>query len=149
MSDSRIIQIRKSETAKLTDVQYPFMFIQEQFGYSLDSNSTQSILRPIHTIPQVHLGVYPDTFPHTIKEVFWTQEATPGSGMWIALGQLKGGLYFFYTAQCQNTQKTFLDSGHMNLWISVQFSDLIHFAMGSEIYTRYIDATATLKDQQI
>lgn len=133
MSDSRIIQIRKSDTAKLRDVQYPFMFIQPQFGYSIEN-----ILRPIYTMTDVHLGVYPDTFPHTIQEFFWTQEAAPGSSMWIALGQLKGGLYFFYTAQCPNTQKTFLDLGHMNLWVSIKFSDLIHFAMDTQVYNKYI-----------
>lgn len=136
MSDSRIIQIRKSETAKLSHLQYPFMFIQPQFGYSVES-----ILRPIHTMTEVHLGDYPDTFPHTIQEFFWTQEGKPGSSMWIALGQLKGGLYFFYTAMCPNTKKTFLDGSHMNLWVSVQFSDLIHYAMDTRVYNQYIEQT--------
>lgn len=136
MSDSRIIQIRKSETAKLSDLQYPFIFIQEQFGYPVER-----ILRSIEASSHVHLGVYPDTFPHTIEEIFWTQKGDPGSEMWIALGQLKGGLYFFYTAQCPNTQNTFLDGGHMNLWASLQFTDLIHFAMDTPVYTKYIKET--------
>lgn len=135
-ADLRIIQIRKSDTVQPTQLQTPFLFIQKQFGYPVES-----ILRPIHTMSQVHLGLYPDTFPNTIQEFFWTQEGVPGSSMWIALGQLTNGLYFFYTAQCANTKKIFLDGGHMNLWVSVKFSDLIHYAMDSQIYTKYIEST--------
>lgn len=134
MSDLRITQIRKSDTQG--DLDYPFLFIHKQFGYSVES-----IFRPIHTISQIHLGVYPDTFPHTIQEYFWSQTGAAGSDLWIALGQLKNGLYFFYTAQCQDTPRKFLDGGHMNLWISPIFSDIIHFAMDGQMYNKYIEKT--------
>lgn len=136
MSDSRIIQIRKSDTANASDLQYPFLFIQKQFGYPVEN-----ILRSVQTMSHVHLGDYPDTFPNTIQEFFWTQKGSPGSSMWIALGQLTSGMYFLYTAQTSNTPKTFLDTGHMNLWVSIQFSDLIHYAMDRVIYMKYLEET--------
>jgi hypothetical protein len=136
MSDSRIVTIRKSETLDPSVLQDAFLFIQAQFGYSVES-----ILRPVNNRLEVHLGVYPDTFPNTIKEYYWIQGGSPGSSPWVALGRLTNGLYFFYIAQCYKTKKTFLDGGHMNLWVSVQFSDLIHYAMDRVFYEKYIEQT--------
>ena len=142
MSDSRIVTIRKSETLDPGVLQDALLFVQAQFGYSVES-----ILRTLNNRVEVHLGVYPDTFPNTIKEYYWIQGGAPGLTPWMALGRLTNDLYFFYTAQCSNTKKTFLDGGHMNLWVSVQFSDLIHYAMGGQIYNKYIEETS--KNEQI
>jgi hypothetical protein len=136
MSDSRVATIRKSAEATLEALNHPLLFVQAQFGYS-----AASILRPIHSMTQVNLGTYPDTFPNTITEVYWTQEGFAGRTPWIALGQLSNGLYFLYSAVCSETPKTFVDGGKMNLWVSLQFSDLIHFAMDSDTYIKYFNET--------
>ena len=90
---------------------------------------------------QIHLGIYPDTFPHTIQDLFWVQKGSPGKESWIGLGKLTNGLFFLYIATCRNTKKTFLDGGQMNLWVARQFSDLIHFAMDQTTYIQYISET--------
>jgi hypothetical protein len=59
----------------------------------------------------------------------------------MALGRLTNGLYFFYTAQCPDTQKTFLDGGYMNLWVSVKYADIIQYAMDTVTYQTYIEET--------
>ena len=142
MSDSRIVTMRKSETINLMGLRLPLLFIQAQFGYSVDS-----ILRPIHGMPKIHMGTYPDTFPNTITEYYWIQEGAPGLSLWMALGKLSNDLYFFYTAQCSDTQKTFLDNGHMNLWVSTKYGDLIHYAMDKLTYQKYIKDTLALENQ--
>lgn len=147
MSETRITDIRVSSNINPGVLSLPFMFIQGQFGYSVDS-----ILRPLRAMSAVHLGVYPDTFPNTIKEYYWIQEGTAGDGSnpWMALGRLSNDLYFFYTAQCKNTQKTFLDDGHMNLWVSMRFSDIINYAMDKVTYQTYFDETSLIsKNEQI
>jgi hypothetical protein len=136
-ADLRISQIRKSEILKNPGVlRLPFLFIQEQFGYSVES-----ILRPLNLNSGINLGKYPDTFPNTIEEYFWIQDGTPGSTPWVALGKLTNGLYFFYTAQCSNTPNTFLDNGHMNLWVSIKYRHIIDYAMDDILYNRYIEET--------
>ena len=136
MSDSRIVTMRKSENLDASVLDIPFSFIQYQFGYPVES-----ILRKLNTVPLINLGKYPDTFPHTIKEFHWIQAGSPGSKPWAALGVLTNGLYFFYTAQTQNTPKLFLDGGHMNLWVSFRYSDLIQYAMTLAHYNDYINET--------
>jgi len=138
MSETRITDIRVSSNINPGVLSLPFMFIHGQFGYSVES-----ILRPLRPMSAVHLGVYPDTFPNTIKEYYWIQSGSPGDGSkpWMALGRLTNDLYFFYTAQCANTQKTFLDNGHMNLWVSMRFSDIINYAMDKATYQTYFDET--------
>jgi hypothetical protein len=136
MSDTRSIELRTSEILDSSVMRLPFVYIQEQFGYSVES-----ILRPIQGTTMVHMGTYPDTFPNTILEYYWIQEGVPGVSIWMALGKLTTGHYFFYTAQCPATQRTFLDGGHMNLWASVRFSDIIHYAMDAVIYAKYVQET--------
>ena len=139
--DSRIVSIRKSNSLNPSSLSLPFIFIQPQFGYSADS-----IERTIHMNSKLFLGTYPNTFPLTIKEYFWIQDGEPGVKEWIALGVLKTGEYFLYTAQCNNTPKTFLNGGGtMNLWVSLKFSDLIHYAMDTNTYTTYF-AETTVKE---
>lgn len=148
MSETRITDIRVSSNINPAGLRLPFVFIQGQFGYSVES-----ILRPLRPMSAIHLGVYPDTFPNTIKEYYWIQEGSPsgvpGSKPWMALGRLTNDLYFFYNAQCNNTQKTFLDNGHMNLWVSMRFSDIINYAMDKVTYQTYFDETSSSKNEQI
>lgn len=139
MSDIRITQIRKSVTVNPANLRLPFVFIHEQFGYSVNS-----ILRPIGNASSVHLGIYPDTFPNTIQDYYWINTGSPGADLWMALGTLSNGLYFFYTAQCPDTQKTFLDGGYMNLWVSVKFADIINYAMDNLTYKTYIEETQAI-----
>jgi hypothetical protein len=136
MSDSRIVSMRKSESFDSSNLSLPFLFIQPQFGYSVNS-----ILRPIHTSSQVDLGKYPNTFPRTIKEFFWTKEGQAGISPWIALGILENGLYFLYVAYCNAVPTTFLNGGLMNLWVSKRYSDLIHYGMDKTIYEIYLKDT--------
>ena len=115
----------------------PFMYMSEQFGYS-----AESIFRPVPSQTAFHLGTYPDTFPNTIAKYFWVQEGIPGSLPWIALGELIDGMYFYYTAYTDNADGCFLNKkGHMNLWISMRYSDLIHFGMDTTSYKAYIEQT--------
>jgi hypothetical protein len=140
MSDSRIVTMRKSETLNPTVLRMPFSFIEKQFGYSVDS-----ILRKIHCVSQINLGTYPNTFPTTIQEYYWLQGGVPGSKPWLALGRLTNGYYFFYTAECADTPKRFLDGGgHMNLWVAFRYSDIIQYAMSSYMYQAYIAETIDL-----
>lgn len=124
---SRDLRIRRSNINK-KDIQFPFLFLRSELGYSVES-----ILRTP--------GVNIDTFPRNIKEYFWISSGLPGQKHWIALGQLENGTYFLYTAYMIMLSKTFVNNGHMNLWISVRFSDLIQFAMDSSIYSLYINST--------
>ena len=112
------------------------MFFGDKYGYSL-----KHILRPIHSAPDVHIGTYPDTFPHTIEEYYWIKEGSPGLSPWIALGRLKGDLYFLYTAFMINSSNTFINNGHMDLWISSRYSDIIQFGMDPAFYNDYISST--------
>ena len=135
--DIRNVELRNSLTDK-TILEFPFLFIQGQFGYSADS-----IQRHIHNETLINLGIYPNTFPNTITEYYWvkgSKEINAGQ-QWYALGRLDSGIYFFYTAYC-GASKTFLNNGgHMNLWVSRHYSDLIHYAMNLETYKKYLDET--------
>jgi hypothetical protein len=136
MSDSRILSIRKSDSVDDADIMFPLVFFGEKHGYSL-----QDIFRPIHSAPEVHLGTYPDTFPYTIQEYYWIKPGVPGVSPWIALGTLQGELYFLYTAFMRTTSNTFINNGHMDLWVSSRYSDIIQFAMDPALYTDYISNT--------
>ena len=129
MSDSRIVTIRKS-TCDPSILCLPFLYVSSNPKYSVDS-----IIRYIDATHDVSMK--PDIFPHDIKEYYWIHEGTPGNQAWYALGSLEEGLYFFYTAY---TYKMFDTDGHMDLWVSHRFSDLIHFAMDSFTYTKYIQS---------
>jgi hypothetical protein len=136
MSDSRILTIRKSDSAEDADIIQPLMFFGEKFGYSL-----QSILRPIYSAPQVDLGTYPDTFPYTIQEYYWIKAGDPGLTPWLALGKLKGDIYFLYMAFMTKSSNTFINNGHMDLWVSYRYSDIVNYAMDQALYNEYISNT--------
>jgi hypothetical protein len=128
MSDSRIVTIRKSEIIDTRAIQFPLLFIGP-YGFLIES-----ILRPIH------ISETPVTdFPKYIQEYYWIKEGKPGESAWIALGQLKDGLYFLYTAYMisPSSKPTFINNGDMNLWVTARFSDIINFAMDSSIYNLY------------
>lgn len=132
MSDSRIVTIRKSEVIDTRAIQFPLLFV------GINGFSIESILRPIY------ISETPVTdFPKSIEEYYWIKEGKAGESQWIALGQLKEGLYFLYTAYMiyPLTKPTFINNGHMNLWVSTRFSDIIEFAMDSSIYTLYINSS--------
>ena len=141
MSDSRIIEIRKSATIDTSIMRFPLLYVHKQFGYPVES-----ILRRAGNMPKVHMGVYPDTFPNTIGEYYWVQKGVPGVSPWMALGVLTNGLYFYYTA-FTNSKSTFIKNGHMNLWVSMRYSDLIHYGMDQLSYTTYINETSALENQ--
>jgi hypothetical protein len=136
MSNSRILTIRKSATVNPQQIMLPLLFVNRQFGYSVDS-----IFRKIFSSSEVHLGT-DITFPHTIEEYFWIQEGQQGKEPWIALGLLNNGIYFLFTAFMIMPTGTFTNNGHMNLWASTRFSDIIQFAMDSPIYSLYLANTS-------
>ena len=129
-----VLEPRKSDSLVLTSLlQVPFAYIQKQFGYSVES-----ILRPIHCESKVNLGIYPNTFPNTIKEFYWIYTDTTST--WIALGVLDSGLYFLYTA---HTAAMFQNkNGMMSLWVASKFANLVQFAMSDDVYTRYVAETS-------
>jgi hypothetical protein len=132
MSDLRIVTIRKSVSVDPSKILLPLLFINPALGYSVDS-----IIRYIHSSPDVVLKL--NLFPHRIKEYYWIQEGIPGQQPWFALGCLEENLYFFYKAF---THSTFDKNGHMDLWVSHSFSDLIQYAMDKFTYNTYIQYTS-------
>lgn len=91
-----------SESMDLNAIQVPYMYIHEQFGFSV-----QSIYRRFMTESDADLGTYPDTFPNNIQEHFWIQPGEPTVKPWISLGQLNNGLYFYFTAFSTNKDGRF------------------------------------------
>jgi len=140
-NEPRTTMLRKSTDLDSSSLKLPFVFIQAQFGYSVES-----ILRPIHGSSRMNLGTYPDTFPNTIEEFYWIHPGNPGKTPWIVLGKLQNDLYFFYMAECIDTQKTFLDWGQMNLWVSHSYSELVQYAMDVNTYKKYINDTMAITE---
>ena len=91
-----------SESMDLNAIQVPYMYIHEQFGFSV-----QSIYRRFMTESDADLGTYPDTFPNNIQEHFWIQPGEPTVKPWISLGQLNNGHYFYFTAFSTNKDGRF------------------------------------------
>ena len=138
---SRSIDIRRSMNINSDILRIPFAYIQEQFGYSV-----KSIQRQIHSEPVLDLGTFPNTFPQTVSEYYWIHREADANS-WTVLGRMNNGLYFFYTAQCKNTPRAFLDrGGSMNLWVSWRYSDLINFVMNQSTYDLYISETVEPED---
>jgi len=131
MSDSRIVSIRKSATIDPLSISLPLLYINPQFGYSTDK-----MIRYIHSSPDVFLK--PSLFPDNINEYYWIQRGEPGNKPWYAIGCLEEGLYFFYKAF---TNTRFNKDGHMDLWLSHRFSDIIQYAMDTDVYNNYITET--------
>jgi hypothetical protein len=129
--------LRKSSLIDEKAIQVPLLFLRPQFGYTMDS-----ILRKIESSPEIYIE--PTLFPFEIKEYFWIHEGLPGQSQWIALGKLNNDMYFLYTAYMTLPLNTFVNNGHMNLWISIRFSDLIQFAMDSSMYSLYISETRSM-----
>jgi hypothetical protein len=137
MTDSRIVTIRKSINIRPELVSFPLVFIGPQSGFPLES-----ILRKLQS--DIYLGHTTYTFPNTIQEYFLTVEGVPGKEPWIALGTLTGGVYFLFTAYMTHSIGTFLKNGHMNLWVSTNFSDIINYAMDATIYNTYMIHTQSI-----
>ena len=118
----------------------PFMYIHEQFGYSVES-----IYRTLLTQSAVDLGTFPDSFPNTISEYYWIQEGQPTVSPWIALGKLNSGNYFYYTAACDSIDGYFFKNkkknGIMHLWISHNYDDIINWTMSGPDYESYLSST--------
>jgi hypothetical protein len=118
----------------------PFMFIHEQFGFSVES-----IYRQLLTQSAVDLGTFPECFPNTISEYYWIQEGQPYVKPWIALGKLNTGIYFYYVASSSNDDGYFFKNkkncGMMHLWLSHSYSDLINWALSAPDYEAYISST--------
>jgi hypothetical protein len=127
---SRVTTIIK--TLEPSDTTFlPFLFINPQFGYSVDS-----IIRDVHTTPKVFLKA--DAFPYNIQEYYWIQEGVTGKKSWYALGLLEDNIYFLYRAY---TNTGFENGGHMDLWVSYSFSDIIQYAMDASVYDTYITSS--------
>jgi len=124
------------------DIQLPLLFLRPQFGYTMDS-----ILRKIESSPEIYIE--PTLFPFEIQEYFWIREGIPGESQWIALGKLNNDMYFLYTAYMTLPMNTFVNNGHMNLWISIRFSDLIQFAMDPSMYSLYISETKSMNTLEV
>lgn len=141
MVDSRVVDPRISLNINPDQLIMPFMYIQDQYGYSVES-----IVRKINTQSILHLGVYPNTFPNTITEYYWIKYETNTNSMkWVAIGKLNSDQYFFYSAYCNNVPKGFLQDGAiMHLWVSSRYSDLIYYAMSQEQYNVYFNETVTI-----
>ena len=134
----RNILVRYSENIEIKKevLATPFMYIHGQFGYDV-----KSIYRRLLSESEHDLGEFPNTFPNTIYEYYWVQEGKPGLEPWIALGRLENGLYFYYRAYTNEPDARFSRGGHMDLWLSIRYGDLIQFAMDSDTYTRYMAET--------
>ena len=148
MVDSRAIDLRISLNINPNQLSMPFMYIQAKYGFSVES-----ILRKLHVQSILHLGEYPDTFPNTIAHYYWIKYVSNTDSMnWIAIGKLNSGLYFLYTAHCKNMPRAFAQplvdgvpqGGQMNLWASMRFSDIIHFAMSQDQYEQYLNETVVI-----
>lgn len=127
---SRDTSIRKSQ-ADPALISLPFLYINPQFGYSVDT-----ILRDILESPDCIIKE--NVFPYDIKEYYWIQEGIPGKQSWYALGYLGENMYFFYRAFTYNT---FDNEGQMDLWVSYNYGDLIQYAMDTETYNTYITSS--------
>lgn len=131
-----------------TKMKIPYMYIHDQYGYSV-----KSIYRRFITQSDADLGIYPNTFPNNIKEHFWIQEGKGSLQHWISVGQLKSGLYFYFTAFSLRPDGQFYINktvtGHMNLWLSRCYKDIIQFAMDAEVYKKYISEMISLEDEKI
>jgi hypothetical protein len=136
LTDSRIVTMRKSVNVDPSQIALPLTFVRGQFGYSVES-----ITHHIHTNIDIHMGPEHFTFPHTIKEYYWIKEGEPGKTPWIALGILQDSTYFLYNAYMITPSNTFIKNGHMNLWVSMRYSDIIQFAMDFSTYKLYVEET--------
>jgi hypothetical protein len=135
-----MIRVASIATLDPRKMDMPFMFIHEQFGYSVES-----IYRTLMTQSPVDLGTFPDTFPNTISEYYWIQEGQPSVKPWIALGKLTTGIYFYYVASSNSDDGYFFKNkkkyGMMHLWLSQSYSDLINWSMSAQDYEEYIAST--------
>lgn len=140
--DTRDLGKRISSADKLNPLKLyiPFMFLNDQFGYSL-----KSIYRRLNNESDVDLGVYPDRFPNNIAQYFWIDEGQSTVKPWRALGELHSGLYFYYTAFCNGADNNMKNAGHMNVWMVSRYSDLVQFTMDNEAYAQYIVDTTPLE----
>uniref|UniRef100_A0A6C0LNI0 Uncharacterized protein n=1 Tax=viral metagenome TaxID=1070528 RepID=A0A6C0LNI0_9ZZZZ len=134
--DSRNSELRRSETIEPTQMQFPFMFCQPQFGYA-----NKNIYVPLPNQSFITVGEYPTGFPANIQDFLWIEQGNPGTDTWKCLGRLNFGAFFYYTAYCNDTAKTFLDGGSMTLSVSWEYGKLIHYAMSSVDYAEYISET--------
>lgn len=132
---SRDISIRKIKQ-DITSILLPLSYINPHYGFSINS-----IIRDLHTTPKVFLK--PDVFPHNIQEYYWIQEGVSGNKSWYALGLLENNIYFLYRAY---THTSFERDGHMDLWLSYNFADLIQHAMDNTVYTKYITDIITFNN---
>ena len=135
-SNSRSVELRKSQNIDVDQIGFPLLFARPQFGYSVDS-----ILEHIHTSTDIYLGPDTFTFPDTIQEFFWISEGEPAKRPWLAVGRLQNNIYFLYKAHMIMPSNTFVNNGQMSLWVSTRYSDIIHFAMDSSIYKLYKEET--------
>ena len=140
MSRDYGIRLNANANANAHQLNTPFMYIHAQFGFPVES-----IYRRFKNQSDAFLGIYPNTFPNNISELYWVQEGMPTMRPWIALGKLSTGLYFYYTAFSLDISGIFwkngIPCGHMNLWLSPRYEDLIQSSMDSATYATYIAET--------
>lgn len=130
---SRILEQRIGIVTNTTYPIIPLAYVQSQFGYSV-----QSIQRNLHCESMLYIN--DSIFPATIVSYSWIHSDMK-KGVWKALGRLENGTWFYYTANL-NGRNSFLEKGcTMNLWVTMQYKNLIQFAMTQTEYTTYLAET--------
>lgn len=80
-----------------------------------------------------------DKFPWSIREHFWFVEGNNLGEDWISCGLLDNGNYFFYKGDCSYTG--FSVYGHMSLWVSESWKNIVDYVMTESEYELYMQET--------
>jgi len=136
VADSRTSEVRKSDKLYPSQMTLPFAFCQPQFGYA-----NKKINQRLPGQSYLDVGEFPTGFPNNIQEYLWISQGNPGTDNWNCLGRLTSGIFFYYTAICNDAPRTFIDGGSMTLYVTTDYSKIIHYAMTLEEYTQYINET--------
>lgn len=133
--------IRSSVVRKMNGVEYaaeeymsyPYDYINDEFQ---ENYSLENILRPIIVEPDP-----PDigNFPQNIREHFWVRGGENDGDSWMSCGELKNGVYFFFSGSCDYTG--FDCQGGMKLVASTSWQNIVDHAMTQEEYDLYVKQT--------
>lgn len=75
-------------------------------------------------------------FPANVAEYYWIRGGEHDEQPWCALGRLKTGVYFYFTAWCDYTG--FDCRGGMNLWLSKTRESVISHGMNDSERAEYL-----------
>lgn len=115
-------------------MQYPLSYIveEEENSYGYDLKNIQREILVESEEEQASAG----TFPKNIKEYFWVRCGENDGDDWIACGLLENGAYFLFEGGCDYTG--FDCQGHMCLWVSKKWENIIDHAMSEKTYSLYL-----------